>query len=219
MPETIPAPQPAPAAPNCQPVDLFFDRVVHAVRRNEARTRRAEPFRYDLSSTAGFTGLPVRLLRRLCRSGQLQAIKHAGWWLVHRNEFHRLLDPAATMQWRTSQDRQQIFVDYLQRLAAMLYRHEAACIIQVLLRELRNAVQARREGAPYDEAEGHVWRRAEWRVRYGVVYPGQAEDALLLLRDIVSLGMPVFERIGWDQDKTAELVAALHNQAGLEIWL
>ena len=45
------------------------------------------------------------------------------------------------------------------------------------------------------------------------------EDALLLLRTIVSLGMPVFERIGWDQDETAALVAALRDQAGIEVWL
>lgn len=216
MPDTLPDLQPTRAVSSD---DTFFDQVIQAVRRNEARTRRAEPYRYSLSNTAGFTGLSVRLLRRLCRAGELQAAKHAGWWLVHRDEFHRLLDPAATMQWRTNQDRQQIFVDYLRRLAALLHPVEASCTIQVLLKDLRRAVQGRREGAPYDEAEGHVWRRAEWRVRYGVVYPGQADDALLLLRDIVSLGMSVFERIGWDQDKTAELVAALHDQAGLEVWL
>ncbi len=46
----------------------------------------------------------------------------------------------------------------------LLYRHERSSTIGVLLTELRRAIQSRREGAPYDEAEGFAWRRAEWRV-------------------------------------------------------
>ena len=65
MPDSIPAPQPSPADSARPPIDLFFDQVVHAVRRQE--TRLCPPFSYDLSNTAGFTGLPVRLLRKLCR--------------------------------------------------------------------------------------------------------------------------------------------------------
>jgi hypothetical protein len=66
---------------------------------------------------------------------------------------------------------------------------EAADVIGVLLNELRNAVQARREGLGFDDAEGFAWRRAEWRVRYGVVDPAQAEEALRLLRSVLTLGM------------------------------
>jgi hypothetical protein len=210
MPETI-------SDPDTRSVDIFMEQVIQGVRRQEARAR--EPFCYTIDATAGFTGLPVRLLRRLCRAGMIQAVKHTGWWLLHRDEFMRLLDPASTMQWRTNQDRQQIFLDYLQRLAALLHPVEADCIIQVLLKDLRRAVQARREGYGYDDAEGHAWHRAEWRVRYGVVDPAQVEDALVLLRNIVSLGMSVFERIGWDQDETAALVAELRDQADIEVWL
>src|SRR5208283_3898840 len=98
MPDTLPAAQSVPADPARLPVDLHFDQVIQAFRRHEARPHLAEqltgqPFRYDLSSTAGFSGLPVPLLRRLCRSGDLQAIKHSGWWLLHRDEFNRLLAP------------------------------------------------------------------------------------------------------------------------------
>jgi len=114
---------------------------------------------------------------------------------------------------------QQQFTDHVQQLATMLCPLEGPCAINVLLKDLRRAVQARREGYGYGDAEGHAWHRAEWRVRYGVVDPAQVEDALLLLRTIVSLGMPVFERIGWDQDETAALVAALRDQAGIEVWL
>ena len=86
MSATIPTAQPTPADPARLPADLFFDQVIQSVHRHEARARLAEqltgqPFRYDLSSTASFTGLPVPLLRRLCRSGELQAVKHAGRWL------------------------------------------------------------------------------------------------------------------------------------------
>ncbi len=217
MPDSITAPEPAPATPATPSVDLFFDQVRDAVRRHEAHL--APPYSYSLSNTAGFTGLPVRLLRRLCRAGMIQAVKHTGWWLLHRDEFMRLLDPASTMQWRTNQDRQQIFLDYLQRLAALLHPVEADCIIQVLLKDLRRAVQARRDGYGYDDAEGHAWHRAEWRVRYGVVHPAQVDEALELLATIVRLGMPVFERIGWDQDEAAALVAELRDQTGIEVWL
>ena len=63
------------------PADPFFAQVIASVRRHEARARRAEyltgePFSCNLSSTASFSGLPVHLLRRLCRSGELQAATH-----------------------------------------------------------------------------------------------------------------------------------------------
>ena len=164
------------------------------------------------------TGLPVRQLRRLCRSGEIQAVKLSGWWLVYRDEFMRLLDPASTLQWRSNRDRQQIFLRLLQDLAAMLHPCEASRTIQVLLKDLRRAVQARRDGAAYEETEGFAWRRAEWRGRWGVVDSAQAEDALLL-RDVVSLGMPVFERIGWDADETAALVVMVRAHTGIEVWL
>ena len=63
--------------------------------------------------------------------------------------------------------KQQLFIFLLQRLAAKLYRHERSSTLTVLLKELRNAVQARREGVAYNEAEGFAWHRAEWRVRLG----------------------------------------------------
>ena len=84
----------------------------------------------------------------------------------------RLLDSAASLELRSRQGRQQIFIDYLQRLAATLHPMEAPDIINVLLKDLRRAVQARKENAHYEDAEGFVWRRAEWRVRYGVIDPG-----------------------------------------------
>lgn len=224
MPDSISDPQPAPTPPPRLSVDLFFDRVIQSVHRHEARAQRAErltglPYRYNLSSTASFTGLPLWRLRRLCRQGKLQAFKFSGWWLVHRDEFMRLLDPASTLQWRTNRERQQIFLDNLQDLAAMLHPCEVSCTIQVLLKDLRRAVQARREGAAYDEAEGYAWARAEWRVRYGLVDPSQMEEALRLLETIVRLGMPVFERIIWHAEETAAMVAMLRDQAGVEVWL
>jgi hypothetical protein len=114
---------------------------------------------------------------------------------------------------------QQQFVGRIQRLAAMLYRDEQSSTLTVLLKELRNAVQARREGAPYDEAEGFAWRRAEWRVREGLVDPSRLDDALGLLRSIVRLGMRIFERIAWHPAETAAMVAMLRDQAGVEVWL
>ena len=104
MPDTLPDLQPAPAVSSDDP---FFDQVIASVRRHEAPVRRAEqitgePYRYSLSNTAGFTGLPVRRLRRLCLDGEIQAVKLSGWWLVHRDEFMRLLAPAASLSWRSS---------------------------------------------------------------------------------------------------------------------
>ena len=70
MSDPIPTEQPAPAAPARLPVDLFFDQVVDAVHRHEARAwPAAAPYRYNLSATASFSGLPIRLLQKLCRDG------------------------------------------------------------------------------------------------------------------------------------------------------
>ena len=144
-----PYPISSPPPQRSQPT-LSSTRVIQAVRRTEARARRAEqftgaPYRYSLSAAAGFSDLPVRRLRKLCRDGEIQAVKLAGWWFVHRDEFMRLPDPASTMQWQSNRDRQQIFLRLFQYLAAMLHPCEAACIIQVLLKDLCRAVQARRE--------------------------------------------------------------------------
>jgi hypothetical protein len=101
----------------------------------------------------------------------------------------------------------------------MLYRHERSSTISVLVKELRNAVQARREGAAYDEAEGFAWRRAEWRVRDGLVDPSQLDAALELLRMIVRLGMSLFEKITRHRAETAALVVMLRNRTGIDVWL
>jgi hypothetical protein len=87
MPDIIPHSEP-PLRP-APPIDAFFARVIRSVHRKEARS--CPPYCYSLSATAGFTGLPVRPLRRLCRDGILDAIKPFGWWMVHRDEFMRLL--------------------------------------------------------------------------------------------------------------------------------
>ena len=115
--------------------------------------------------------------------------------------------------------KQQLFSFLLQRLAAKLCPIERSCTVSVLLKDIRRAVQAHREGALYDEAEGFAWHRAEWRVRYGVVNPAQVDEALLLLRNVVSLGMPVFERIIWQADETAAMAVMLRDQTGIEVWL
>jgi len=65
--------------------------LILSARRAEYLT--GEPFCNDLSSTAGVTGLPVRLLQNRCHDGEIQACKLSGRRLLHRNEFFRLLDP------------------------------------------------------------------------------------------------------------------------------
>jgi hypothetical protein len=216
MPASIPAPQPASAAPALS-VDLFMDRVIHSARRHEARAQRAEqatgePFSYNLSDTASFTGLPVRRLRRLCRDGRIQAFKLSGCWLIHRDEFMRLLAP------QPADIAQEELVERLCELAMLLHRHEAACTISVLVNGIRRAVQARREGAAYDDAEGFAWRRAEWRVRYGVVDASRVEDALRLLRTIILLGMELPVRLDWFAEP-AMLISMLAAQSGLDLAL
>ena len=59
----------------------------------------------------------------------------------------------------------------------------------MLLHDLRRAVMFREAGACYEDAEGMVWHRAEWRVRDGIVDPDQMEEALGLLQAIIELGM------------------------------
>jgi hypothetical protein len=185
MPVSTSDPQPSPATPTRLPVDLFMDRVVHAVRRHETRAR--EPFCYTIDATADFTGLPVRLLRSLCRSGELHAFKLSGRWLIHRDEFNRLLSPDVTLRCRAA--RQHILLRNLQQLAAMLRQHEASHIMHVLLHDLRRAIMFRQAGACYEDAEGMVWHRAAWRIRDGLVDRDLLEDALRLLRTIIELGM------------------------------
>ena len=221
MPDTIPTAQPTPAAPARLPVDLFFDQVIQAVHRHEARARLAEqltgqPFRYDLSSTASFTGLPVPLLRRLCRSGELQAVKLAGWWLLHRDEFHRLLAPEVTLRSRAA--RQYIFLRNLQQLAAMLHRYDAESTLHVLLHDLRQAVMFREGGADYEDAEGMVWARAKWRVEDGIIDRDQTEDALRLVQLIIGIGLELFRDVG-GRHANSRLVSMIAVQTGVDLGL
>ena len=217
MSDTIPDPQPSPGPPTRQPVDLFFDQVIDGVRRHEARAHRAEqitgePFCYDLSGTAGFTGMPLRLLRRLCREGELRAVKLSGGWLVHRDEFNRLLAPEVTLCSRAA--RQYILLRNLQQLAAMLHPYDAESILHVLLHDLRRAVMFREGGACYEDAEGMVWARAKWRIEEGIIDRDQTEEALGLVRSIIELGMDVLRNIDW---RHSRLVSMIADQTGVDL--
>jgi len=214
MPDTIPNPESIPAAPAVSSDDPFFDQVIQSVRRTEARARRAEPYRYSLSNTAGFTGLPVRLLRSMCRDTELQAIKLSGWWFLHRDEFNRLLAPDVTLRCRAA--RQYVLLRNLQQLAAMLHHYDAEPVLRVLLRDLRRAIMFRRSGACYEDAEGMVWHRAEWRVRDGIVDPSQIDEALRLVRAIIELGMELLPGIDC-RATDSPLVSMIRAQTGLDL--
>ena len=210
MPDTVPNPATIPAAPARLPVDLFFDQVVQAVRHQEARL--SPPFSYDLSATAGFTGLPVRLLRSMCRDTELQAIKLSGWWFLHRDEFNRLLAPDVTLPSRAA--RQYILLRNLQQLAAMLHPYDADPILRVLLRDLRRGTMFRGDDAAYEDAGDFAWRRAEWRVRDSLVDADQTEEALGLLRTIIALGMELLRDIDW---RHSRLVSMIAEQTGIDL--
>lgn len=111
--------------PRCPPENpqrrAFFGRAASTMRRCRAHRDTAG----KVCAKASFTGLPVRVLRRLCRRGEIEALKFSGYWLVRRDEFTRLLEPLSTLQWRTSAARQQMFLDRLQDLAAMLHPGDA----------------------------------------------------------------------------------------------
>jgi len=100
----------------------------------------------------------------------------------------------------------------------MLYRDERSSTVSVILKELRNAVQARSEGAGYDDAEGFAWRRAEWRVRYGLVDPSHKDRALQILSATVKLGMSIFADIAGQRDKAAALANMVQAQTGITVW-
>lgn len=98
MPDIIPNPDTVTVVQARIPVDLFFARVIADVRRTEARVRREERltgiphrFSYCLRETAHFTGLPVSLLRRRIRSGEIAANKACGCWMIEREQLMRLL--------------------------------------------------------------------------------------------------------------------------------
>jgi hypothetical protein len=197
MPATISNRATLPAAPAHQPDDHFFDRVVEDVHRREARAQRAEqltgqPFTYTLSSTSRITGLPLSSLRRQCRDGEIRAIKLSGCWMIHRDDFVRLLDPAETWHWHPNTAWGVAFLERLQRLAALLYQVFAPPTIRVLISAIKFAVWARKDGAPFEEAEGFAWRRAEWRVRYQLENRSRMDEALQLLGEIIAIGMELF---------------------------
>jgi uncharacterized protein (DUF779 family) len=148
----------------------------------------------------------VRLLRRLCRDHEIAAIRISGWWLVHSDEFNRLLAPDVTLSCRAA--RRYIFVRNLRQLAAMLPQHEARHLLHVLLHDLRRAVMFREAGACYEDAEGMVWPRAEWRIRQGIVDRDQIEDALGLLQAIIQVGMDLFRGINWRHARLVSMIAA-----------
>jgi hypothetical protein len=84
--------------PSTTVVDGFCDWVTRRLRRKEARNRLEEclsgvprRFSYCLRETSDLTGLPILLLRRLCRTCQIRANKIAGWWMIRRPQFLRLL--------------------------------------------------------------------------------------------------------------------------------
>jgi len=84
-----------------RPAHVFMAEVIRNVRRTEPRVRREERltgipqrFSYCLRETSYLTGLPVPLLRKLIRAGEITANKTNGWWMIRRGQLLRLL-PAA----------------------------------------------------------------------------------------------------------------------------
>jgi hypothetical protein len=98
----------------------------------------------------------------------------------------------------------------------MLHRGAAECTISVLLRDLRRAAALCGDSYPYDEAEGFAWRRAEWRVRDGIVHPDQTEEALRLVQTIIQLGMELFRNVNW-RDHNSALLSMIAAQTGVEL--
>ena len=92
--------------PDTLSVDLLFDQVRDAVRRQEARL--SPPFSYDLSTTADFTGLPVHLLREhvpLRRTPGVQVLRPVA---PSSRRFNRLLAPDVALRFRAA--RQYILI-------------------------------------------------------------------------------------------------------------
>ena len=59
-----------------------------------------------------------------------------------------------------------------------------------------------------------AWRRAEWRIRDGIVDPDQFEEALRLLQAIIAVGMELFHQIDW---RHSRLVAMIRAQTGFDL--
>jgi len=64
------------------------------VRREERLTGIPHKFSYCLRETAWLTGLPVPVLRKLIRAGEISAHKTNGWWMIRRSQLLRLLPSA-----------------------------------------------------------------------------------------------------------------------------
>ena len=72
----------------------------------------------------------------------------------------------------------------------------------------------RKDGACYEDAEGMVWHRAEWRIRDGIVDREQIEEALWLLQAIIELGMELLRNI---DSRHSRLVSMIAEQTGVDL--
>jgi hypothetical protein len=88
--------------PSTPAVDRFHDRVIRSAHRTMERYRLEEQltgvphrFSYSLRQVSALTGLPIPMLRELCRTRQIRAHKTNGWWMIRRPQLLSLL-PAKT---------------------------------------------------------------------------------------------------------------------------
>ena len=203
MPDTIPDPA-------TLPIDLFFDQVIQAVRRQEARLLHRSPtasappptlLAYPCACFAACAATPNSRPSNSLADGSFIATSSLS-----------LLAPEVTLRSRAA--RQYILLRNLQQLAAMLHPFDAEPTLCVLLHDLRRAVMFREGGACYEDAEGMVWRRAKWRIEAGIVDQDQTEDALRLLQAIIGLGMDLLRNIDW---RHSRLVSMITEQTGIDL--
>jgi hypothetical protein len=74
----------------------------------------------------------------------------------------------------------------------------------------------REAGAVYEDAEGMVRARAEWRIHEGIVDPDQTEDALRLLQSVIQTGMDLLRNIDW-RDGNSRLLSMIASQTGVDL--
>ena len=64
--------------------------------------------------------------------------------------------------------------------------------------------------------EGVAWRRAEWRVRDGIVDRPQTEEALRIVQLIIRLGTELFRDINW-HDRDSALLSMIAESTGVDL--
>ncbi len=116
---------------------------------------------------------------------------------------------------------EQLFLDDLAQLEALLFFREEAghsATLHTLLNAIRLATAMIRGGFSAKHCHDFAMRRLTWRVQYDLKDRSTLDEALWLVRDVVTRGIELLRDTDW-RHTNCRLISMIAEQTGVDLGL